>query len=120
MNPTISWIVDIVGIIGSLLLLEGIVYGYFHRELFSIILAFIFVPWPFVENWRLAMSKWHLSLLWVASCLAVAGFGLLPVNKIENLELITGSGIAMALLSLVCLLYLVGQIRFSTVTIVTS
>jgi len=120
MNPTISWIVDIVGMIGSLLLLEGIVYGYFHRELFSIILAFIFVPWPFVENWRLAMSKWHLSLLWVASCLAVAGFGLLPVNKIENLELITGSGIAMALLSLVCLLYLVGQIRFSTVTIVTS
>lgn len=111
---------QILGLCGGVALLEGIVRGYFHRELFSIMLLVVFIPWPFFTNWRLALSHWPTTLLWVASCIALAVFGTLPVNKIENLQLITGSGMVMAALTAIYNLYLIKQIRLTTVTMVTS
>lgn len=111
---------QVLAILGGILLCEAIVLGYFHRELFSVILVAVFVPWPFVSDWRLAVANLPASLLWVGSCLALAVFGTLPVNKTEDLDMITGSGVAMVLLSLIYTVYLVRQVRVSTVTMVTS
>ncbi|GMM52014.1 mannose-ethanolamine phosphotransferase [Starmerella bacillaris] len=110
---------DIFTIIGGLILIELMVCGYFHRELFSLLLVFVYMPWPWVTHFKASVEHWFASLLWSVSCFSLAICGLCPVNKTENLQLITYSGILMALISFAYTIYLSTELWMSTVTMVT-
>jgi phosphatidylinositol glycan class N len=64
-------------------LLEAIVLGYFHREVFSV--CFVLAAfWPFFYGTTFVGKNKFLCALWPACCFAMSSFTLLPVVKIES------------------------------------
>lgn len=110
---------DVLTVLGGLLLIEVLVCGFFHRELFSLLLVLVALPAPWVLSPRRAMENWFSSGLWSVSCLSLAFFGLCPVNKTENLKLIVYAGVLMVTISAVYAVYLSSVLWMSTVTMVT-
>lgn len=98
---------------------EAMVYGYFHREIFSVVLLLGFLPWPFVSNWRVAVKNAFLSLIWVISCISLAVISLQPVVKVENLDMIVGSGILAFSIAFVYTVYLSRVLKLGGITMVT-
>lgn len=86
-------------------LLEAIVYGYFHREVFSICSAAAII-WPWVQNPSIAYSNLSLSALWTGLCLALASFTLLPVLKEEDTIQVLAGGAVMTLLGIYYIVHL--------------
>lgn len=78
----------------TLVLLEAIVYGYFHRAIFSACFA-VAILWPWVQDPSVAYSNLSLSGGWAVLCLAMASFTLLPVNKEEDITQILLAGFLM-------------------------
>lgn len=74
--------------------LEALVQSYFHREIFTfcyIIGAF----WPLSYGLDFFTSNLEILLPWMAGCLALSSFTLLPVIKVENTDTITLGGLLM-------------------------
>ncbi|KAF3281699.1 Glycosyl phosphatidyl inositol anchor synthesis, variant 2 [Orbilia oligospora] len=69
---------------GFLIVLEAIVYGYFHREIFTA--CFILgLTWPWFYGKVFVKRNSTTVFLWSVSCLAMSVFTLLPVIKVESL-----------------------------------
>ena len=70
------------------------VQSYFHRTIFTI-LYIVAAIWP--TTYGTAFVKAYLPLItaWVAGCLILSTFTLLPVVKVESANLITAGGILM-------------------------
>ncbi|KAK7059142.1 Glycosyl phosphatidyl inositol anchor synthesis [Paramarasmius palmivorus] len=90
---------------GSLLLrvtlvagtLVSMVFGYMHRSIWSLGLAFMGIFWPRATWPREAREKLGIrSTLWTLSCLATAVFPFLEVNKEESVPVITAGGLTLA------------------------
>jgi phosphatidylinositol glycan class N len=64
-------------------LLEAIVLGYFHREVFSV--CFVLAAfWPFLYGLKFVGQNMFLCALWPVCCFAMSAFTLLPVVKTES------------------------------------
>lgn len=100
--PALAAVLDI-GL--SLVLLEAIVYGYFHREIFSVCFG-LATLWPFVHNWTVAKREWPTTIAWVIMCGVMSSFTLLEVVKVESIEQILLSGALMLLIGLAFTVYL--------------
>ena len=62
------------------------VQGYSHREMFSI--CFIFAAfWPAVYGWDFLRQNTRLLATWALACFAMSVFTLLPVVKVEDINL---------------------------------
>lgn len=74
--------------------MEALVQSYFHRSIFTI--CYILGSfWPFIYGWDFVSTNLLIVLPWVASCLALSTFTLLPVIKIENANTVTFGGLLM-------------------------
>ncbi|KAK6333928.1 Glycosyl phosphatidyl inositol anchor synthesis, variant 3 [Orbilia blumenaviensis] len=77
--------------LGVLAVLEAIVYGYFHREVFTA--CFIMgLTWPWFYGMGFIKRNAVAVSLWSVSCLAMSVFTLLPVIKVESLFQIHAAG----------------------------
>ncbi|ESZ95716.1 phosphatidylinositolglycan class N [Sclerotinia borealis F-4128] len=83
-------------------LIESLAWGYTHREIFSVL--FIGATfWPVFYGLGFLKKNKALILTWIASCVAMSSFTLLPAMKIEDIDLILYGG---ALMVAVGVLYL--------------
>ncbi|RAK95451.1 mannose-ethanolamine phosphotransferase MCD4 [Aspergillus ibericus CBS 121593] len=91
--------------------LEALVQSYFHREIFTV--CFILgASWPLFYGVGFVKKHALLSLSWAVGCLLMSGFTLLPANKVEDIGMITWSGLLMFFTGLLYLLfedYVLGQ-----------
>lgn len=94
--------------------METIVYGYFHREIFSACFGLATV-WPFLQNGTVATKNWLLTALWVVLCGVLSIFTLLPANKVESLDQIMASGAIMVLTSGAVISYLSTQLYLPSI-----
>ncbi|KAK9235689.1 Phosphatidylinositolglycan class N-domain-containing protein [Lipomyces kononenkoae] len=86
-------------------LMEAIVAGYFHREVFSVIYGLISV-WPLIQNYQICKKNKALVLSWFVSCWLMTVFTLLPVVKEESIAQILVAGGLMAAVGIVSMLWL--------------
>ncbi|KAB8292340.1 hypothetical protein EYC80_008080 [Monilinia laxa] len=83
-------------------LIESLAWGYTHREIFSVL--FIGATfWPAFYGLVFLKKNKALTLTWIASCVGMSTFTLLPAMKVENIDLILYGG---ALMVAVGVLYL--------------
>ncbi|KAK6517209.1 Glycosyl phosphatidyl inositol anchor synthesis, variant 3 [Arthrobotrys conoides] len=80
--------------IGFLIVLEAIVYGYFHREVFTACFV-VGLSWPWFYGRGFVRRNAVAVLFWSLSCLAMSVFTLLPVIKVESLVQIHLAGSLM-------------------------
>lgn len=111
--------VQFMGIVGGIIVVEGIVQGYFNREIFSAFLVLVYAPWPFFANWRIAIKKWLSTIVWLASCLCLSLFTVMPVVKQESVNQVVSSGFVMAGLSFCGIVYLARKLKLRGTTMVT-
>ncbi|KAK6356616.1 Glycosyl phosphatidyl inositol anchor synthesis, variant 2 [Orbilia javanica] len=76
---------------GFLVVLEAIVYGYFHREVFTVCFV-LGLTWPWFYGVGFIKRNAITVSLWSVSCLAMSVFTLLPVVKVESLVQIHSAG----------------------------
>ncbi|PTB71034.1 PigN-domain-containing protein [Trichoderma citrinoviride] len=78
--------------------------GYIHREILTglFILGAI---WPATCGMSFVRSNALLSAAWAISCLIMSTFTLLPAMKLENVDLIVGSGVIMSLVGLLYMIF---------------
>ncbi|KAK9480014.1 Phosphatidylinositolglycan class N-domain-containing protein [Lipomyces japonicus] len=93
-------------IIAVALLMEAIVYGYFHREVFSVIYALLSF-WPLIQSRDVSRQNKSLVVGWFISCLLMTTFTLLPVIKIESILQIILAGVLMTVIGLGGIIYLI-------------
>ncbi|KAA8564351.1 hypothetical protein EYC84_011295 [Monilinia fructicola] len=75
-------------------LIESLAWGYTHREIFSVL--FIGATfWPAFYGLEFLKKNKALTLTWIASCVGMSTFTLLPAMKIENIDLILYGGALM-------------------------
>ncbi|KAF3082537.1 Glycosyl phosphatidyl inositol anchor synthesis, variant 2 [Orbilia oligospora] len=79
---------------GFLIVLEAIVYGYFHREIFTACFV-LGLTWPWFYGKVFVKRNSTTVFLWSVSCLAMSVFTLLPVIKVESLFQIHSAGSLM-------------------------
>ncbi|KAF3159440.1 Glycosyl phosphatidyl inositol anchor synthesis [Orbilia oligospora] len=79
---------------GFLIVLEAIVYGYFHREIFTACFV-LGLTWPWFYGKVFVKRNSTTVFLWSVSCLAMSAFTLLPVIKVESLFQIHSAGSLM-------------------------
>lgn len=91
-------------------IMEAIVFGYFHREIFSFCFG-VASMWPFLQNAKVASKNWILTAPWAILCFILATFTVLPANKVESLGQILAGGAIMAFTSLFVILYLSTQLH---------
>ncbi|KAK6533848.1 Glycosyl phosphatidyl inositol anchor synthesis [Arthrobotrys megalospora] len=77
--------------VGFLIVLEAIVYGYFHREVFTACFV-LGLTWPWFYGMRFVRRNAVTISLWSLSCLAMSVFTLLPVIKAESIVQINSAG----------------------------
>lgn len=82
----------------SIFVMEAIVYGYFHREIFSFCFGVASI-WPLVQNGRVACKHWALTAAWSILCCILATFTVMPANKVESLDQIMLAGAIMVITS---------------------
>ncbi|KAK9460147.1 Phosphatidylinositolglycan class N-domain-containing protein [Lipomyces oligophaga] len=98
-----------VEVLAFLALMEAIVAGYFHREVFSVI-YFLLSTWPPIQNYKLCKRHPMLIGMWVISCWIMSIFTLLPVVKVESLGQILSAGFLMVLLGASGIVFLSRQV----------
>lgn len=113
--PVVTAVLDI-GL--SLALLEAIVYGYFHREIFSACFL-LAVFWPWVHNFTVSKREWPTTVSWMVLCGVMSSFTLLEVVKVESIEQVLLSGGLMLAIGCFFTVYLHRKLALagSTVTI---
>lgn len=87
-----------------LCLLQFIVYSYFHREGFSVILMGL-AAWPWLLHADYAFSHKTISVSWSVLTSLLCFFTILPVNKKESLLFIFAGGFAMSVAGVFYILY---------------
>lgn len=106
-------------LIFGIVLLESMVAGYFHREIFSIVFG-VATMWPWMQNARVAWANLTLSAAWAVTCLTMSVFTMLPVVKDESLvQILTGAGL-MAAIGLYFAYYLGRAVPLSTISLLIS
>ncbi|KAL8919268.1 MAG: hypothetical protein Q9172_005052 [Xanthocarpia lactea] len=84
-------------------LLEALVLSYFHRSVYTI--CFVAAAfWPLVYGRDFISHNRTLIATWLVACLSMSAFTLLPVIKIENIDIILLGGLLMASVGLLYLL----------------
>lgn len=73
-------------LLGFFVLMEAIVAGYFHREIFSVIFVLISI-WPLLQNSKVSKENKLTVAAWFICCWAMSVFTLLPVVKVEDVML---------------------------------
>lgn len=98
-------------IIGSLFksfiflgLIESLALGYTHREIFSA-LFLMAAFWPLFYGLKFIKVNKVLLTTWFVACFAMSAFTLLPVLKVESVELILYGGLLMVIVGIVYLLF---------------
>ncbi|QSZ33112.1 hypothetical protein DSL72_002698 [Monilinia vaccinii-corymbosi] len=77
-----------------LALIESLAWGYTHREIFSVL--FIGATfWPAFYGLGFLNKNKVLTLTWIASCMGMSTFTLLPAMKVEDIDLILYGGALM-------------------------
>ncbi|KAI9475586.1 MAG: Phosphatidylinositolglycan class N-domain-containing protein [Benjaminiella poitrasii] len=89
-------------IISSLLFLEALVYSFFYREILSAIFVII-SAWPFMMSSRIRRENKLLMFTWIVSCLCTSVFTLLPVEKGEDISIVTAGGVVGVFLGAIAL-----------------
>ncbi|PWY66844.1 GPI-anchor [Aspergillus sclerotioniger CBS 115572] len=84
--------------------LEALVQSYFHREIYTVCFV-LGAFWPLFYGARFVKRHTLLSLSWAIGCLLMSSFTLLPANKVEDIDLITWSGLLMFFTGLLYLLF---------------
>ncbi|KAI9732570.1 MAG: Glycosyl phosphatidyl inositol anchor synthesis [Cirrosporium novae-zelandiae] len=85
-------------------LLEALVQSYFHREIFT--LCFILgAIWPLSYGVTFVKQNSPLIGTWVIGCVFMSTFTLLPVVKVEDINIILAGGFLMFLTGLVYILF---------------
>ncbi|RAL66609.1 hypothetical protein DID88_006299 [Monilinia fructigena] len=74
--------------------IESLAWGYTHREIFSVLFIGATL-WPAFYGFGFLKKNKALTLTWVASCVGMSTFTLLPAMKIENIDLILYGGALM-------------------------
>ncbi|KAM0748161.1 PigN-domain-containing protein [Meredithblackwellia eburnea MCA 4105] len=83
---------------------EIMLYGYFHREVFSLLLVGMGIGWPLLGmKTRFVRECKALIVGWVASTTLLAVFPLLRADRVEDLRVNMAGGFAVVVLSLFCL-----------------
>ncbi|KAK9451798.1 Phosphatidylinositolglycan class N-domain-containing protein [Limtongia smithiae] len=100
-----TWPKLIVEFIAFLALMEAIVSGYFHREVFSGIYGLVSL-WPLVQDYSVCKKNKALVLSWFLTCWLMSTFTLLPVVKIESIEQIMVAGVMMVVMGIGSMIYL--------------
>ncbi|ODA78475.1 hypothetical protein RJ55_05856 [Drechmeria coniospora] len=83
--------------------LQSLALGYIYREILTGIFVLLSV-WPATYGISFLEKHAVLSMTWLASCLAMSTFTLLPAMKVESVPLILIGGTAMALIGVLYLL----------------
>jgi phosphatidylinositol glycan class N len=84
--------------------LEALVLSYFRREVFTVFFV-LTATWPMFYGHAFLQKNVHLAIIWAIASLSMGSFTLLPVVKIENINLITIGGVQMLLLGIFYLLW---------------
>lgn len=93
----------IVGVVLAVVLTnEGIVYGFFQRWIFSLMLLVLGAYPVFLTG--------KLDLCWLATCACMSSYTLFDAVKIESLAMINVSGGLIALFSLACYFWLLRRV----------
>ncbi|KAI9824030.1 MAG: Glycosyl phosphatidyl inositol anchor synthesis [Thelocarpon impressellum] len=85
-------------------LLEALVQGYFHREVFSVCYV-LAAFWPAFYGTEFLRRNKALVGTWASSCLIMSTFTLLPVVKVEDVNQILLGGALMFAVGVLYLLY---------------
>lgn len=84
--------------------LQALVQSYFHRSIFTI-LYMAGTAWPALYGWDFMAINAMTVLPWMAGCLILSTFTLLPVIKVESSTTVTLGGILMLAAGLVYLVF---------------
>lgn len=85
-------------------ILEALVASYFHREIYTI--CYIMGGlWPLTMGFNFVKSHGPLLLMWIISCGLMSGFTLLPVVKVEDIDMVTYGGGLMFFTGLLYLIF---------------
>ncbi|EKD19777.1 uncharacterized protein L3040_001878 [Drepanopeziza brunnea f. sp. 'multigermtubi'] len=90
--------------IAGLALIECLALGYTHREVFSVIWV-VAAFWPAFYGMKFLRTNKELVGTWVASCVAMSSFTLLPAMKVEDVALIVSGGCLMAAIGVAYLIF---------------
>lgn len=96
-----------------IVVLEAIVAGYFHREIFSVCFVLASV-WPWIQNYNVAKQNPLHSFAWSVLCFCLASFTLLPANKVDNLAQIMIAGWMMVFIGCYYVYSLYNSLKVST------
>ncbi|OBT56726.1 hypothetical protein VE04_03906, partial [Pseudogymnoascus sp. 24MN13] len=99
-----GWAAVLVQGVLAMVFLEALALGYTHREIFSglFVLAAI---WPFFYGSKFISENRLLIFTWIAACLAMSTFTLLPVVKVEDITQILYGGSLMVIIGLLYLIF---------------
>ncbi|KAM0793098.1 hypothetical protein ACM66B_000579 [Microbotryomycetes sp. NB124-2] len=87
------------GIIGSAAVLQAMVFGYTSRQLFAYLLVGMALVWPlFGMSPGFRRAHFPLIISWTVSCLLLAVFPMLPVEKGESIPVILAGGASFLVL----------------------
>ena len=111
--------IGLITLIFGIVLLEAIVYGYFHREIFSACFGAA-AMWPWIQDAGVAYNNVRLSLLWAILCMILASFTVLPVVKQESISQIVIAGILMFTIGLYCTVELGQKLKLRATSLTIS
>ncbi|OBT60767.1 hypothetical protein VE03_09750 [Pseudogymnoascus sp. 23342-1-I1] len=99
-----GWAAVVVQGVLAMVFLESLALGYTHREIFSglFVLAAL---WPFFYGSKFISENRLLIFTWIAACLAMSTFTLLPVVKVEDITQILYGGSLMVIIGLLYLFF---------------
>ncbi|KAL1954418.1 hypothetical protein VTO42DRAFT_1188 [Malbranchea cinnamomea] len=99
-----GWVVLFFQICIYIGMLEALVQSYFHREIYTV--CFVLAGlWPLLYGVKFLYANKLLVAAWTVGCWSMSIFTLLPVNKVENPDLITIGGVLMWLIGLLYLIF---------------
>ncbi|EIM84449.1 PigN-domain-containing protein [Stereum hirsutum FP-91666 SS1] len=105
-GDVVRWVAGIIGVAVSL---QSMVYGYTHREIWSLGFLVIGVLWPLLSwprtMWTTTTRKRVLGAAWMGACVLTGVFPLLRVDPREGLGAIMSGGICMLLAYLICAIF---------------
>ncbi|KFX93247.1 hypothetical protein O988_06906, partial [Pseudogymnoascus sp. VKM F-3808] len=99
-----GWAAVVVQGVLAMVFLEALALGYTHREIFSGLFVLAAV-WPFCYGSKFISDNRLLIFTWIASCLAMSTFTLLPVVKVEDITQILYGGTLMVIIGLLYLFF---------------
>lgn len=87
-----------------LALIESLALGYTHREIFSILFVAA-ASWPAFYGTEFLKQNMFLVGTWIAACILMSSFTLLPAIKVEDINLILSGGSFMVLIGVTYLIF---------------